>query len=435
MARPGLRGFTAGPQVFGRTTLPSGARIVTEELAGRPTASLGVWVGSGSRTERPGLEGGAHFIEHLLFKGTRRRTAAALAKEIDAIGGHLDAFTSREYTAFYLNLLVDHVERGMEILADILLHSTFPAAEVERERRVILEEIRSAEDNPEDCVYELLVQGLWAGNPLGRPILGGQASVGKVARAKLLGFFAEHYRSENLVFAAAGGIPHERLERLWRRHFPFPKRAHRPGPQTPPAPRPGFFSRARDLEQVYLACGCPGLEQEHPDRYALYVLNTIVGGSMSSRLFQEVREKRGLAYSVFSSHTAYRDAGLFSVSVGTRPDQASRVVRLVGRELARIAERAPGAKEVARARDHLKGNLVLGLEASGHRMMKLAKQEIYFGRQFTIQDTLERIDEVTPAQLRALAARLFDPARRAWSAVGPAASVEQVAREASRDAA
>ncbi|HEY5999874.1 MAG TPA: pitrilysin family protein [bacterium] len=429
MAGTGARGFTAGPQIFGRTLLESGARIVTEELPGRPTVSLGVWVGSGSRAEAPGLEGGAHFIEHLLFKGTKKRTAAALAKEIDAIGGHLDAFTSREYTAYYLNLLVDHVERGMDILADILLHSTFPAAEVERERRVILEEIRSADDNPEDCVYELLVQGMWRGNALGRPILGGHASVGAVTRARLLEFFAGHYRSANLVFAGAGGLGHAQLERLWRRHFPFPKRSHRPPRQTAPRVRPGFYGRPRELEQAYLVCGCGGLEQDHPDRYALYVLNTIVGGSMSSRLFQEVREKRGLAYSVFSSHTAYRDTGLFSISVGTRPDQAAQVVRIVRRELARIAERAPGAKEVARARDHLKGNLVLGLESGGHRMMKLAKQEIYFGRQFTIADTLRRIDAVEPKQLRELAARLFEPARCAWSAVGPAASVEKAARE------
>jgi predicted Zn-dependent peptidase len=193
--------------------------------------------------------------------------------------------------------------------------------------------------------------------------------------------------------------------------------------------KPGFYSRARDLEQVYLNFACAGLEQDHADRYALYVLNTIIGGSMSSRLFQEVREKRGLAYSVFSSHAAYRDAGLFTVSVGTRPDQAVRVVRIVRRELERIAARAPGAKEMARARDHLKGNLVLGLESGGHRMMKLAKQEIYFGRQFTIADTLQRIDEVAPEQLRRLAARLFDPARSAWSAVGPAASIEKVALE------
>jgi predicted Zn-dependent peptidase len=426
VARPDTRGFSAGPQVFGRTLLPSGVRVVTEELAGRPTVSLGVWVGSGSRVERAGLEGGAHFIEHLLFKGTKRRTAAALAKEIDAIGGHLDAFTSREYTAFYLNLLVDHIERGMEILADILLNSTFPAVEVERERRVILEEIRSSEDNPEDCAYELLVQGLWGGSPLGRPILGSPKSVGKMPRTRLLEFFADNYRSGNLVFAAAGGVTHELLARLWRCWFPFPKRAHRPVRRAAPRLKPGFYSRPRDLEQIYLNYACAGLEQDHADRYALYVLNTIIGGSMSSRLFQEVREKRGLAYSVFSSHAAYRDAGLFTVSVGTRPDQAVRIVR---RELERIAARAPGAKEMARARDHLKGNLVLGLESGGHRMMKLAKQEIYFGRQFTIADTLQRIDEVAPAHLSRLAARLFIPARSAWSAVGPAASIEKVARE------
>ncbi len=429
MVRPVTRKVSAGPQVFGRTLLPSGVRVVTEELAGRPTVSLGVWVGSGSSVERAGLEGGAHFIEHLLFKGTKKRTAAALAKEIDAIGGHLDAFTSREYTAFYLNLLVDHLERGMEILSDILLHSTFPANEVERERRVILEEIRCAEDNPEDCAYELLVQGLWGGSTLGRPILGSPGSVGKVPRARLLKFFADNYRSGNLVFAAAGGVTHEHLERLWRRYFPFPKRVHRPASQTTPRVKPGFYSRARDLEQIYLNYACAGLEQDHADRYALYVLNTIIGGSMSSRLFQEVREKRGLAYSIFSSHSAYRDAGLFSVSVGTRPDQAPRVARIIRRELERIAARAPGAKEVTRARDHLKGNLVLGLESGSHRMMKLAKQEIYFGRQFTIEETLERIDEVAPAHLCRLAGRLFDPARSAWSAVGPAASIEKVAQE------
>jgi predicted Zn-dependent peptidase len=412
------------------TTLDNGFRIASDRMASVETVSLGVWVGSGSRVEPAGLAGGAHFIEHLLFKGTRTRSAAALAKQIDAIGGHLDAFTSREYTAFYLNLLVDHVERGLEILADILLRSTFPAAEVERERRVILEEIRSAEDNPEDCAYELLVQGLWRGSALGRPILGGARSVGAVPRERLLGFFADHYRSGNLVFAAAGGLSHERLERLWRRFFPIRKKEHRPPRQAPPRITPGFYSRARELEQTYLNFACAGLAQDHPDRYALYVLNTIVGGSMSSRLFQQVREKRGLAYSIFSSHTAYRDAGIFSISVGTRPDQAPRVVRLIRGELERIAAHAPGVREVARARDHLKGNLVLGLESGGHRMMKLAKQEIYFGRQFTIADTLERIDEVGPERLRRLAALLFVPKASAWSAVGPAASLERAAREA-----
>jgi len=422
--------ITAGPQSFGRTLLASGARIVTEELPGRPSLTLGVWVGSGSRVEEPGLEGGAHFIEHLLFKGTKTRTAAALAKEIDAIGGHLDAFTSREHTCFYLTLLVDHAERGMAILADILLRSTFPPAEVERERRVILEEIRMSEDSPEDCVYEQLVQRVWSGSTLGRPILGRPESIGAVPRARLLAFHRSHYGAGNLVLAAAGGLTHARLERLWRRNFPLARRAAPDGADAPPSFSPGFFGRERELEQTYLALGVAGLEQEHRDRYALYVLNTIVGGSMSSRLFQEVREKRGLAYSVYSSHASYRDAGMFTISVGTRPDQAPRVVRLVRRELGRIASRAPGEREVARARDHLKGNIVLGLESASHRMMKLAKQELYFGRQFTIDDTLERIDAVTAADVRRLAARLFAPAGMGWSAVGPARSLERTERAA-----
>ncbi len=430
MARPRPHRVGAGPQRFGRTVLPNGARIVTEELAGRPSLALGVWVGVGSRVEEAGLEGAAHFLEHLLFKGTRTRTAAALARDIDAIGGHLDAFTSREHTCFYLNLLVEHAERGMGILADILRHSVFPPAEVERERRVILEEIRMSEDNPEDSAYELLVRSLWSGSRLGRPILGSPASIGGVPRARLLAFFREQYRAGNIVFAAAGGLGHERLERLWRRHFPLPRREAPAAPADAPVASPGFYGRPRELEQTYLNFGTAGLEQANPDRYALYVLNTIVGGSMSSRLFQEVREKRGLAYSVYSSHASYRDAGMFTISVGTRPDQAPRVVRLVRRELARLAGRAPGAREVARARDHLKGNLVLGLESASHRMMKLAKQELYFGRQVTIGDTLERIDAVAAADVRRLAAALFAPEGAGWSAVGPAGSLERAERAA-----
>ena len=342
MAGAGARGFTAGPQVFGRTVLASGARIVTEELPGRPTVSLGVWVGSGSRVEGPGLEGGAHFIEHLLFKGTKKRTAAALAKEIDAIGGHLDAFTSREYTAFYLNLLVDHVERGMEILADILLSSTFPAAEVERERRVILEEIRSAEDNPEDCVYELLVQGLWGGNALGRPILGGPASVGAV-RARGCSSSSATTTAPATSCSPAPAASATRSS-SGSGGATSPSRSARTGRRrAAPRVRPGFYGRARDLEQTYLACAAAGSSRTTPtatplraqhDRRREHELAPLPGGAREA----------GLAYSVFSSHIAYRDAGMFSISVGTRPDQAARVVRIVRRELERIAERAPARR-------------------------------------------------------------------------------------------
>jgi len=419
---------TPTTQVFHKTVLPNGTRIVTEELPGSRAVALGVWVGTGSRSESLPEGGSAHFIEHLLFKGTSTRTASALAREIDSIGGHLDAFTGREYTCFYLKILVEHVERGMEILSDILLRSVFPAQEIEREREVILEEIRMSEDNPEDRVYELLVQNLWRKNPLGRPILGSLDTISAVTRKDLLAFFHSHYRSSNLVLAAAGGMPHDQVEKLWRKYFPMVRKKLRPSRPRAPRFSGGFFSRERSLEQTHLCFGTTGLSQAHDDRYALYVLNSILGGSMSSRLFQEIREKRGLAYSVFSAHSSYRDTGLFTVSVGTSPEKAGRVVRLVEGQVAKLRARPPTLKEVVRARDNIRGGLILGLESSGSRMMSLARQEMYTGRQFGIDEVLRGIDEVTPRSVHDLAGRLFIPEESAWAAVGPGESLSKLAR-------
>ncbi len=408
--------------------LPNGARIVTEQIAGSRTIALGVWVGTGSRSESPSLGGCAHFIEHLLFKGTATRSASALAREIDSIGGHLDAFTGREYTCFYLNILVEHVERGFAILSDILLNSTFPPQEIERERKVVLEEIKMGEDSPEDTVYELLVQNIWPRNPLGRPILGDNSSIGAMSRAELVSFFRDHYRSGNLVFAAAGGIDHNRLEQLWKKHFALPKRQAPLRRRTSPRFRKGFYRKARSLEQTHLCFGSRGLKQTHRDRYALYVLNSIFGGSMSSRLFQEIREKRGLAYSVFSSHSSYRDTGLFTISVGTSPDTARRVARLVEGQIDRICKRPPSAREVVRARDHIRGNVILGLESAGNRMMSIARQELYFKRIFGIDETIEAVESITPRRVHEVAQELFAPGSSAWAAVGPEKSLEMLAR-------
>lgn len=416
------------PQSLSRTVLPSGVRIVTEEVPGSRSIALGVLIGTGSRSEKIAQGGSAHFIEHLLFKGTPTRTAAALAREIDSLGGNLDAFTSREYTCYYLNILVEHIEKGLAILSDILLNSTFPPAEIERERQVILEEIKMSEDSPEDTVYELLVQNIWPRSSLGRPILGKAATIASISRSTLLDFFRRYYRSSNLVLAAAGGIEASRLEELWHRAFSFsgqPVASRRRGRQGFAS---GFFSRERALEQTHLCFGTRGLPQNHEDRYILYVLNSILGGSMSSRLFQEIREKRGLAYSVYSSHSSYRDTGLFSVSVGTSPHLAPRVVKLVESQIERIRSRRPTAGEVSRARDHLKGNLILSLESNGSRMMSLAKQEIYYGRQFGIDETLRGIEAVTPQAVQDLAGRLFRPEESAWAAVGPAGSLDRIAR-------
>ncbi len=416
------------PQVFRRTVLPSGVRVVSEEIPGSRSVALGVWVRTGSRAEKAAQGGAAHFIEHLLFKGTPSRSAAALAREIDAIGGHLDAFTSREYTCYYLNVLVEHLERGMEILSDILLNSLFPSQEVERERMVILEEIKMSEDNPEDSVYELLVQNIWPGNALGRPILGRNGTIGSLSRDELVAFFRGHYRASNLVFAAAGGIEHHSLEGLWKKFFPVPP--GRPVRTRPSRPRfrGGFYGRPRELEQTHLCFAAPGLSQTDPRRFGLHVLNSLFGGSMSSRLFQEIREKRGWAYSIFSSHSAFRDTGLFTVSVGTSPDLAHRVVGLIDREMARIAGRTPSAAEVARAKDHLKGNVILGLESNSSRMMSLARQEIYFRRQFGIDETIRGVEAVTAGEVHDLARCLFVPSSAAWAAVGPEASIKKISQ-------
>jgi predicted Zn-dependent peptidase len=416
------------PQSLSRTVLPSGVRIVTEEVPGSRSIALGVLIGTGSRSEKASQGGSAHFIEHLLFKGTPTRTAAVLAREIDSIGGNLDAFTSREYTCYYLNILVEHAEKGMAILSDILLKSTFPPAEVERERQVILEEIKMSEDSPEDTVYELLVRNIWPRRALGRPILGKADTIASISRSGLLDFFRRYYRSSNLVLAAAGGMEHTRLEYLWRRSFRLARgrvAAPRRGSQGFAS---GFFSRERDLEQTHLCFGTRGLPQNHEDRYALYILNSILGGSMSSRLFQEIREKRGLAYSVYSSHSSFRDTGLFSVSVGTSPHLAPRVIKLVESQIERIRSRRPSGREVSRARDHLKGTIILSLESNGNRMMSLAKQEIYYGRQFGVDETLRGIEAVTPQAVQDLAGRLFRPEESAWAAVGPAGSLERIAR-------
>jgi predicted Zn-dependent peptidase len=315
----------------------------------------------------------------------------------------------------------------MDILSDILINSTFPAHEIERERKVILEEIKMSEDNPEDCVYELLVRNIWPKSPLGRPILGDNTSIGAMKRAELVAFFRRHYRASNLIFASAGGIEHARIESLWKTHFPLPRsRTISPSAATPGF-RKGVFRKARDLEQTHLCLGTRGLKQVHRDRYALHVFNSIFGGSMSSRLFQEIREKRGLAYSVFSSHSSYGDTGLFTVSVGTSPDMAKRVVRLVEGQIGKICSRPPSAREVTRAKDHIRGNVILGLESNGNRMMSIARQELFFNRLHGIDKTIEAVEAVTPQKVHDVAGRLFGNGRTAWSAVGPEKSLEKLA--------
>src|SRR5215468_5962422 len=371
----------------------NGLTLLTESMPHVRSVAVGVWLKRGSRHETPAQTGISHFIEHMVFKGTRNRPAEVIAAQVDSIGGHMDAFTAKEYASFHLKVLDEHLPLAVDILGDIVANPLFDPEEMAKEKKVIFEEINMVEDTPDDLVMELFTEAFWPDHPLGRPILGTKKSVSAFTRGDLASFFARVYHPGNIVIAAAGNLDHAETEALVRRHF-----AGLRGGRTPPnghAPRAAarVVTRAkRELEQVHLCLGAPGYPQAHADRYAGYVLNTVLGGSMSSRLFQNVREKRGLVYSISSGVTAYSDAGALTIYAGTSLDSVDEVVRLSLEELRRMkGERLPD-EELRRAKDHLKGSLMLSLENTGSRMSHVARQEIYFGRTFKLDEILGGIE-------------------------------------------
>ncbi len=404
--------------LYQRTVLPNGLVVLTEPMDHVRTASLGVWIAAGSRYEDPARMGVSHFIEHALFKGTATRSALQIAEAMDAIGGHLNAFTEKEHTCYYLRVLSDHLDAGVEVLADMLLHPALEPEALERERQVILEEINMYEDAPDELVHDLFASTLWPGHPLGWPISGSQESVGALRREDLQAFIGARYRPDATLVAAAGRLEHDQIVALVERALGAWAGRLVAAPAAPPAPRRAAAFRSKEIEQVHLCLGVPGLPQAHGDRYVLAVLDTTLGGGMSSRLFQEIREERGLAYSITSYHTGYRDVGAFVVYAGTGPQTSREVVRLTLAELARARESLT-ADEVARAKESLKGSLMLDLETPGSRMSKLARSEQYFGRQITLDEIIADVDAVRTEDARRLAAQLFDPARMTLVAIGP----------------
>jgi predicted Zn-dependent peptidase len=394
--------------MISRETLDNGLTLVTESMPHLRSVAVGVWVKKGSRHETPEQSGISHFIEHMVFKGTRTRSAERIAAEVDSIGGYMDAFTAKEYASFHLKVLDEHLPQAIEILGDVVLNPLFDQGEMTKEKKVIFEEINMVEDTPDDLVMELFTEAFWPDHPLGRPILGTKHTVSSFEREDLATYFERVYQPSNLVIAAAGHLDHGRTAELVGDHFAALRR--RPAGSNGRAPRPAWttVSRSkRELEQVHLCLGTRGLPHGHRDRYASFVLNTVLGGSMSSRLFQNVREKRGLVYSISSGVTAYSDAGLLNVYAGTSLDSAPEVIRLTLDEMRRLCgERLPD-EELRRAKDHIKGGLVLSLENTGSRMSHLARQEIYFGRQVALDEILDGIEAVSPDDVRRLAARLF----------------------------
>jgi predicted Zn-dependent peptidase len=371
------------------------------------SVSIGVWLTRGSRHESADKSGIAHFVEHMLFKGTARRTAEDIAQAIDSIGGQLDAFTAKEYASYYIKVLDEHLPLAMDILADIVRNPAFSDEDIEREKKVVIEEIKMVEDTPDDLVHELFTQGFWENHPLGRPILGTRETVESFDSDVLRAYFQQAYTAQNLIVSAVGNLEHERVRELVDEKFGSLGPDGGPSGEQAPSVVPKVLIRNKDLEQSHICVGVSSYPQNHDDRYATYLLNTLLGGSMSSRLFQNVREKRGLAYAVFSGLSAYRDAGSFTVYAGCSNEAVGQVIDLVVEELRGVKQSLVPDAELQRAKDHLKGSLMLSLENTASRMSHLARQEIYFDRQFGLDETLVGIERVGAADVQRVAADLF----------------------------
>jgi predicted Zn-dependent peptidase len=402
-----------------REVLDNGLRLITETMPHVRSVTIGVWLMRGSRHESDDRGGIAHFVEHMLFKGTATRTAEDIAQAIDSIGGQLDAFTAKEYASYYIKVLDEHLPLAVDLLSDIVLRPAFPIDEIDREKKVILEEIKMVEDTPDDLVHELFTQHFWEGHPLGRPILGSKETVERFTVDTLRQYFENAYVASNIIISAAGNIEHPRVRELVEGAFGALKSAGEPLSAQAPRVVPQVITRTKELEQSHLCLGTNSYPQSHNDRYVSYILNTVLGGSMSSRLFQTVREKRGLAYAVFSGLSAYRDAGNITIYAGCANDAVEQVIDLCVEEMRGMKRTPVPEPELRRAKDHLKGSLMLSLENTASRMSHLARQEIYFDRHFGLDETLAGVESVTAADIQRVAADLFGNGSLAATVLGP----------------
>ena len=402
-----------------REVLDTGLRLITETMPHVRSVSIGVWLTRGSRHEALAQSGIAHFVEHMLFKGTGTRSAEDIAQEIDSIGGQLDAFTAKEYASYYIKVLDEHLPKALDLLSDIVMRPRFDDEDIEKEKKVILEEIKMVEDTPDDLVHELFTQHFWEGHALGRPILGSKESVEAFTAATLREYFARTYVAPNLIVSAAGNVQHAQVRELVSRVFADLPTRGAAYDDTVPVVSPQVLVRTKELEQSHVCLGTNSYPQSHPDRYVGYIMNTVLGGSMSSRLFQNVREKRGLAYAVFSGLAAYRDAGNLTISAGCSNEAVPELVDLCVEELKVMKQLPVPDSELRRAKDHLKGSLMLSLENTASRMSHLARQEIYFERHFGLDETLAGVERVTAVDIQRVASDLFANGSLAATVVGP----------------
>jgi predicted Zn-dependent peptidase len=404
-----------------RTVLPNSLLVLTESIPHVRSVSMGVWIASGSRDESLELNGISHFVEHMVFKGTTTRNARQFAREVDSIGGNLDAFTGKENICFNIKVLDDNIAPALELLSDLVLHPTFTPEDIRREQGVILEEIKMDEDSPDYLVHETFTQKFWKGNGLGRPTLGTVKSVSSFTQPAVFDFYNSRFTPRNMVFSAAGNLDHDRFVAQVAERFEG--LAASSGTPLAKLPAPATFAnitlkRKKSLEQVQLCLGVPAPPIDSSDRYAIYLLNSMLGGGMSSRLFQTIREDRGLAYSIYAETSPFRDTGSLSIYAGTSAAKIAEVLRLTLAELRRLKEDTVPEAELKRAKDQLKSNIVLGLESSSSRMSNLARQEMYFKRFFSVDEIVSAVEAVTAADILSLARQLFRPEAIALTVLG-----------------
>lgn len=405
--------------MYRKDTLSNGIRVVSETMPKSRALSIGVWVKVGSRHEPKEIGGVSHFIEHMFFKGTEKRKARDIATEIDSLGGEMNAFTSQENTTYYVKVLDEHLATAIDILSDILLGSKFDPFEMEKERKVILEEIKGVEDTPDDYIHELFTGTVWADNSLGRPILGTRDTIKSLTHTDILTYIENYYSPREIVISVAGNFEHDRLIDLLDKAFGKLSRSDISKQETTPVFNRAVTVRTKQLEQVQVCLGCKGMNYTHEDRFGFMALNTILGNSMSSRLFQEVREQNALAYSIYSYVTAYRDTGLLTVYAGTDPANTLQAIELIVKELRKIRDEGITPAEETRVRNQIKGNLVLSLESSNSHMSRIARQEIYFGKYMSVDDIIKAVDKVTADQIRRIAQQLFTRESLSLGILGP----------------
>ena len=420
--------------VFNKTVLDNGIRVVTERISPFRSISIGFWVNVGSRDEKPLERGLSHFIEHMVFKGTKKRTAREIAQSLESLGGHLNAFTGREQTCYYARVLDEHITVAVDVLADLVKNSLLSPSDLEKEKKVILEEIKDVQDNPSDLVHDLYAQTLWKDQPLGQPVIGSTETVSAFRRKNLVGFLDRHYKSESIVVAASGNVDHHRLVELVQQ-----KLKPKPGDNSNSALRrfPNSFQEVklvkRKTAQTHVCVGVPAFKFSHPRRQALTLLNLVLGGGMSSRLFQSIREEFGLAYSIYSFVDFFEDTGTWGIYLATDAGQVQKAVDFALRELKKVKKEALTKSELEHAKAQLKGNLVIGLENSSNRMNRLARYELYLKKCVSLDQTMADIEKTTSEDIQEVAQRLFQAQNLSSVILGPVSNGLQKGLESSLD--